>query len=425
MDFTQALCGPLCTQILGDYGARIIKVENPHGGDHTRAWGPPFKYSKTKLPIQYRDASGVGRDSAYFLGLNRNKMSVSVDLKKPEGARLIKRLALNPAVTMLVENFIPEKMKSFGLDYDTLKSSRPDLIYGSVSGYGTRGPFSHKPAYDLITQAETGVMSLAQRKTDQESSATRTSGLPITDIFTGLYMHGALMAALHELKQTGKGSLVTTSLFECQLASLADTASAYLLGDDHTSSPSNLGHSRLAPYQAFLTADGKYVAIAALNDKQFSHLCEALDMKYLMETYPDHTTRVTKQSELAVTLQQVIINLNKEDVLSMLEKACVPCGPANGIKEAFEHPQVRALNILKSMHHPTYGQLVLPRAPVHFTRNSEQFYDEDAKEHSMAPPLLGQHTRAVLGELLDLGERDLDDLQSHDIIYQNPILNAE
>ncbi len=283
LDLTRVLAGPYCSMMLGDLGADVIKVEHP-SGDDTRSWGPPFA-----VPLDENEV----KESAYFLGVNRNKRSITVNFKTEQGLEIIKKLARRSDV--LIENFIPGRLDELGLGYRELAKENPGLIYASISGYGPDGPYSKKPGYDVIIEGEAGLMHI----TGEENGEPVKVGVAITDLTTGLYTKGAILAALFAREKSGKGQKIDASLLECQVASLANIASNYLIGGQEAK---RLGtkHGAIVPYQSFPTSDG-HIIVGAGNDRQYSKFCKALQRQDLdSPSFATNQLRVQNREKLVI-----------------------------------------------------------------------------------------------------------------------------
>jgi succinate--hydroxymethylglutarate CoA-transferase len=372
LDLTRILAGPYCTMLLGDLGADIIKVENPAGGDDTRKWGPPF--------------SPHG-ESAYFLSVNRNKRSVAINIKHPKGVELVRKLATT--VDVLVENFLPEKMDELGLGYPALRALNHRLIYCSLTGYGSVGPDSKKTGYDVMISAAGGLLGITGPKAEPAKV-----GVAITDITTGLYLHGAVMAALLTRMHTHTGQKIDVSLFGCQIAALANVGQNYLTaglpGARH-----GTAHESIVPYQAFKASDGFLVA-GALNDGQFAKLCAVLALPEGFAEKPEfksNAQRVRNRSALLQELEALFKQKPVDAWLALLEAKGVPCSRVRSVKEAMDSEQAAALELVQEAEHRTEGKIKLTGFPVKYS-------DERTRPTlRRAPPTLGQDTREVLGEL--------------------------
>ena len=397
LDLSRVLAGPWCTQNLADLGADVIKVERPIVGDDTRHWGPPFA----------KDANGNETDeSAYFICINRNKRSITVDISKPEGQELIRQLVAESDV--VIENYKVGDLVKYGLDYESLCKIKPDLIYCSITGFGQTGPYAHRPGYDFIIQGMGGFMSVTGEAEDVEGASPQKSGVAIADIFTGMYATTAILAAVIHRDQTGQGQYIDMSLLDTQIAVMANVSSAYLTSGEI---PRRWGNASpiIVPYQTFPTADG-WMIVAAGNDGQYRHFVTvggepqlADDQRFL--TNPD---RVKHRKELVPLLEKMTRKKTKGEWIKLLETANVPCGPINNFKEVFENEQVIARNVQIDVPHPTVGDMKLVASPMKLSKTPT--------EVRMAPPTLGQHTSEILRERLHLDDETIAQLHQKGVI---------
>jgi len=369
LDLSRVLAGPYCTMVLGDLGADVIKVEPPDG-DETRAWGPPF----------------AGGESAYYLCVNRNKRGMTVNLKTDEGRDIVRKLAGRSDV--LVENFRPGTLARFGLDYETLRSDSPGLVYCSISGFGQTGPLRDRPGYDFMIQAMGGLMSF----TGEPDGEPMKVGVAVTDITAGLYAVIAILAALQARTVSGEGQYLDISLFDSQLGWLANVASNFLVSGNLPNRYGN-AHANIVPYQSFRASDG-YFALAVGNDKQFARLCNLIGRPELASDtrFATNTARVYHREELIPLLETVFPSRRADEWLSALEEAEIPCGRINTLDKVFAEPQVTAREMLIEMEHPTVGTLPLVGSPLKF--------GETPVTYHRPPPRLGEHTEEILKDVL-------------------------
>lgn len=385
LDASRVLVGPFCTMQLGDLGADVIKVERPDGGDQTRGWHPPT----------------YGEESAYYVSINRNKRSVTLNLASEDGREVFRDLASEADV--LVENFRVGKMEEWGLDYSTLKERNPDLVYCSLSGYGEWGPQKDRPAYDIMMQAEGGMMSI----TGEENGPPVRVGVAIADIGAGMYATQAILAALlyRELGDSG-GQKIDVSLLDGQVAWMSYMASNYFATGDP---PGRMGskHPTIAPYQAFETTDG-YVVVATASENLWPKFCRALDREDLIddERFAVNADRVENRSELDQILDDEFAQYSTAEAVARMEEAGVPASRVRDMEEVFENPQVRARNMQQTVEHPTIGQMKMAGSPMHFSQTPTAI-----ERH---PPLLGEHTEEILHEfgydsetIANLDDRDI------------------
>jgi len=324
LDLSRVLAGPWCAQILGDLGAEVIKVENPKTGDDTRGWGPPF----------LSDEQGEPADAAYYLCANRNKRSIAVNIAVPEGQDIIRKLAAKSDVVL--ENYKTGGLKKYGLDYEGLKAVNPDLVYCSITGFGHDGPRAHLPGYDFLIQAMGGLMSITGH--DKPSKV----GVPLVDLFTGVYASSAILAALTARDKGAGGQFIDMALFDVQVAILANQATNYLVGGKAPGLSGN-GHPNIVPYQVFPAEDGEII-IAAGNDRQFQDLCRVLDAPALASDprYATNASRVEHRDDLVAQLTVRTRGLTKSRLLEALDKSKVPASPINTIEEVFDDPQIKS-----------------------------------------------------------------------------------
>ena len=390
LDLSRVLAGPWCTQTLADLGADVIKVERPGRGDDTRAWGPPF----------LRDAQGrESGESAYFLGANRNKRSMTCDIATPEGQALIR--ALVPHCHVLIENFKVGDMARYGLDWPTLRAIHPALVYCSITGYGQDGPDRHRAGYDFAIQGRGGLMSVTGERDDATDADGRPMaggpqkvGVAVADLFTGMYATAAILAALRHAERTGCGQHVDMALLDCQVAMLANLGANHLVGGVV---PGRMGnaHMNIVPYQVFAASDG-HLIVAAGNDAQFRRLCHVIGEPALADDlrFASNADRVRERAVLVPLLAAALRRRPRAQWLAALDAAQVPCGPINDLGEVFADPQVQARQLVRRWQHPLCDELRLVASPIRLSVTPVV--------ERRPPPLLGEHTAQVLGELLDL-----------------------
>ena len=392
LDLSRVLAGPWCTQTLADLGADVIKVERPAsdghpGGDDTRGWGPPF------LPD--RDGRDTA-EAAYYLGCNRNKRSITIDLAQPEGQALIGRLAAGCDV--LVENFKVGDMARYGLDAATLLAAQPRLVYCSITGFGQTGPYRSRAGYDYAVQGIGGLMSVTGERDDRPGGGPQKVGVAVADLFTGLYATIAIQAALRYRDATGQGQHIDMALLDTQVAMLANLGANYLVTGVAPQRAGN-AHQNIVPYQVFEVADG-HLILAVGNDTQFVRFCAVAGRTELArdERFVRNADRVRHRELLIPMLDEVMRTRSKQQWLSTLEAAKVPCGAINNLAEVFADPQVQAREMAVPVAHPLSDSLRLVASPMKLSATPVQV--------RRAPPLLGQHTDEVLAELgLDAAER--------------------
>ncbi len=393
LDMTRALAGPYCAMMLGDLGADVIKIERPGRGDDSRGWGPPF------VGQPYGPYPG---ESAYFIAANRNKRSVTVNLKSSAGQEIVRRLA--GISDVLLENFVTGTLDGLGLGYDDLHALHPGLVYCSISGYGRTGPHADRPGYDFIIQAEGGLMGLIG---PQDGPPYRI-GIPIVDINTGMFAATAILAALRARDQTGQGQWVDVSLMDASVALLTNVASNYLVGGVE---PRRMGnaHPNITPYESFRARD-RWFAMAAANQKQWAKLCAAIDRPDLAEDprFATNVERLAHREELREILDQVFATRPAAEWLALLHEAGLPCGPINTVPDVFDHPQAKARRLAMETDHPTAGPVRVTGFPYKLSGTPAAI--------RRPPPLLGQHTTQVLTDLLGYAAEEVDDLREQGAI---------
>uniref|UniRef100_H2ZMF8 Succinyl-CoA:glutarate-CoA transferase n=1 Tax=Ciona savignyi TaxID=51511 RepID=H2ZMF8_CIOSA len=362
LDMTRVLAGPFASMILGDLGAEIVKIENPNLGDDTREWGPPF----------------LGSESAYFVSINRNKKSVAVNIKHEKGADIIKRLVKKSDV--LMENYIPGQLERMGYGYDHLKELNTGLIYCSITGYGSDGPYATRPGYDVIASSIAGLTNI----TGPEDGDPCRVGVAMTDMSTGLFAHGAILAALLQREKTGHGQKIDCNLLSTQVAMLTHLASNYL-NAGLEAKRYGTGHASIVPYQSFKTKDQKFLTIGAGNNRHFKKLCQILNLEELTtnKKFVDNKDRVENRIELIGILTEEFRQKTIKEWLDALENCGFPYGPTNNMAEVFSDPQVMHNGMIMEMEHPGCGKNI--RIPGPAVRYSTHTYSD-----AIPPPTLGQ-----------------------------------
>jgi crotonobetainyl-CoA:carnitine CoA-transferase CaiB-like acyl-CoA transferase len=397
LDLSRVLAGPWCSQNLADLGADVIKIERPGAGDDTRAWGPPYA----------KDAEGRDTtEAAYYLSANRGKRSVTVDISKPEGQALIRELAQHADVVL--ENYKVGQLKKYGLDYESLKAVKPDLVYCSVTGFGQDGPYAHRAGYDFLIQGMGGLMSVTGERDDLPGGGPQKAGVALTDLMTGMYATIAILAALTHRDRTGEGQYIDMALLDVQVAMLANMGSNYL---NSGKAPKRWGnaHANIVPYQTFACADG-YIIVATGNDGQYQKFVEAGGRPDLAthERYASNPLRVQNRDELVPILAEMVKQQPRDWWIERLEAVGVPCGPINDLHDVFQNPQVQARGLVMEAPHPTAGKVKLVRSPMRLSASPA--------ETQVAPPLLGQHTNEVLRDVLGHSDADIARLRSQGIL---------
>ncbi|SPO23453.1 related to alpha-methylacyl-coa racemase [Ustilago trichophora] len=403
VDLTRVLAGPYCTMLLADLGADVIKVEHPRGGDDTRAWLPPFAKPPTgkdapQPPAGKEDYwASLPPESAYFLSVNRSKRSITVDLKSAAGKKIIYDLVAKADV--VVENYLPGKLASMGLGYEDLKKIKPDIIYASLTGYGQTGSYRDKAGYDVIIAADAGMMHI----TGEADRPPVKIGVAMTDLTTGLYVHGAIMAALLGRAQTGKGVHIDASLFESQIASLANIASNYLIAGQEAGRHGDK-HPSIVPYQTFQAKDGR-IMLGAGNDGQFKFLSHLLGRPELASDprYATNAARVEHRDTLIPLLDELLQQKTVQEWCDLINGK-IPAAPIRNIKGTFdEHPQSKDRKVVAEVEHPRAGKIKIVAPAVR--------YGGGKMKITRPPPVLGQHTDEVLMEELGLSAEDVAQLR--------------
>ncbi|MCH9693723.1 MAG: CoA transferase [Gammaproteobacteria bacterium] len=393
LDMSRILAGPWAGQLLGDYGADVVKVERPLCGDDTRQWGPPWLDGQE------------GGESAYFLSANRNKRSLTIDLASLQGRELLTALACKADV--LLENYKVGTMAGFGLGPEQLLKANPRLIYCSVSSFGQSGPHAAEPGYDAMIQSSAGLMSITGPPPDQPGGPQKV-GVAIADIMAGMYATTAVLAALNSRTQSGQGQHIDVPLYDSQVAWLANQSMNYLVGGEV---PARMGtaHPNLVPYQAFKTADGEFM-LAVGNDQQFARCCSVLDLDKLSvdARFSSSKARIQNREALIPHLQQRLLEKPTAAWLSLLGAAAVPAGPINDIAEVLGNEHARERKLVRESRNSDGRRVPLVANPV--------LFEQSPVEHYRAPPLLGEHKHEVLSDWLGYSAQQIASLEDAGVI---------
>lgn len=384
MDLTRVVAGPYCTMLLGDLGAEILKIEEPGVGDQTRQWGPFFGNSK--------------QATAYFVSLNRNKKSVCIDLKR--GKEIIYDLAQKSDV--LIENYVPGKLATYGLNYEEIRKIAPHLIYCSLTGYGYKGPYRNRPGYDVIAASYGGLLDI----TGPEDGPPCRSGVALTDISTGLYAHGAIMAALIQRSRTKMGQWIQCDLLSTQIANLINVGSAYLNANQEAKKWGSALDS-IVPYEAFKTKNG-WFTVGTGSDAQFKDLMKRMKLDELIEKYEKNATRVKKRNELLEILRRVFNDKTNDEWSEIFQGATFPYAPVNNMKNAFDDVHIKEIGLVKEVEIPDEGRVKIVGPAVNFS--------DSRNEIRSPPPKLGQNTHEVMRDILQYSEDSIDNFLKQGII---------
>ncbi|KAI7333789.1 formyl-coenzyme A transferase [Hortaea werneckii] len=396
LDFGRILAGPFCSQILADYGADVVKVEQPGQGDETRSWQGKGESGAWK--------DDVGPMSFYFAAINRNKRSLTLDLKKPEALKIVKELVKETDI--VIENFVPGGAEKLGVGYAELSKINPRLIYASISGYGSEGPYAHRAGYDAIAAAEGGLMHI----TGHPDGGPVRPGLGMTDMSTGLYMHGAIMAALYHREKSGRGQHISASLFETQISLLINIGANWLnMGRD--GQRFGAAHPSIVPYNTWRCKDGVWLALAANNDRQFRTLCQRIDREDLPrdERFTTNAQRVEHRADMDGILDSIFASKTSQEWTEVLNGSGLAHGPVNSIQKAFEHPQTAARNMIQPMEWDAVstGEWKGIGVPVKFS--------ETEGAVRKRPPTLSEHTKEVLAEV-GYTAQDIENLRGKGVV---------
>ncbi len=383
LDLSRVLAGPWAGQNLADLGAEVIKVERPGTGDDTRMWGPPF----------LKDEQGnVTKEAAYFLGINRSKRSITIDIGKPEGQDLVRQLAAKADV--ILENYKVGTLKRYRLDYASLRKLNPGLIYCSITGFGQSGPYSERPAYDFLIQAMSGLMSITGERADKPGGGPMKVGIPIADLMTGLYADIAILGALAWRAKSGKGQHIDLALLDVQIAVMTGRNLGYFVTGQSPKANGN-EHPNIVPQTVYPARDGHLIVVVG-NDGQFVKFCEALDMADMARDprFATNPQRVINREDLNAAIVARLALGDCAHWVAKFEAAGVPCGPINTVAQVFDDPQVIHRGMKIHMQHPLAGRVPLVANPIK--------YSETPIRYRSAPPLLGQHTGDILKKELGL-----------------------
>ena len=397
LDLSRVLAGPWASQNLADLGAEVLKIERPGSGDDTRTWGPPFLKDKD---------GGETRESAYFLSVNRGKQSVTLDIAKPEGQRIARALAAKCDV--LLENYKVGGLAKYGLAYEDLRKINPRIIYCSITGFGQSGPSAHRPGYDFIFQGMGGLMSITGERDGEPGGGPQKVGIAVTDVLAGMYASVAITAAIVHRERTGVGQVIDLALFDSIVAFGANQILNYFTSGKIPGRYGN-AHANVVPYEVFATADG-HLILAVGNDSQFASFCEVAGRPELAadSRYATMPGRITNRATLIPLLRGIFAQRPSARWIAELEAANVPCGPINNYEEVFDDPQVRHRGLKIEIPHAAGVPCPTVASPMRFSGTPV--------EYELAPPLLGQHTRDVLGDLLGMRREELDQLAAMKII---------
>ncbi len=397
LDISRVLAGPWASQMFADMGADVIKIERPGAGDDTRKFGPPWIVDP---------ATGEQIDAAYYASANRGKRSVTLDIASPRGREIAH--ALVATTDIMLENYKVGALAKYGLDYAAVAAVNPRVIYCSITGFGQTGPYRNRPGYDFLIQGMGGLMSVTGERDDLPGGGPQRAGVALADILTGMYASSAILAALHHRTATGRGQYIDLALLDTQVATLANQGMNWLIGGDVPKRSGN-GHPNIVPYQAFATADG-HIILAVGNDEQFARFCKAVGRDEIAADarYSIIAARNANRDVLIPILAGIIGAHTTDYWIALLESVQVPCGPINTIDRVFADPQVAARQMRLDLPHPRTGTLPSIANPIRFS--------ETPIEYTHAPPMLGQHTDEVLGELLGYDAAELARLRAQGVI---------
>jgi crotonobetainyl-CoA:carnitine CoA-transferase CaiB-like acyl-CoA transferase len=397
LDLSRVMAGPWCAQTLADLGAEVIKVERPVVGDDTRGWGPPY----------LKDAEGRDtRESAYYLSCNRGKKSITLDISRPEGQDVARRLAAVSDV--LLENYKVGDLARYGLGYEQLKAINPGIVYCSITGFGQTGPYSRRAGYDFLVQGMGGFMSITGEADGRPGGGPQKAGIAVADIMTGMYSAIAVLAALAHRERSGEGQYVDMALLDVSVGMLSNMHLNYFTSGR---SPGRWGnaHPSIVPYQVFASSDG-HIILAAGNDAQFRKFCDVAGRAELAADprFATNDARVRNREVLVPILEPIVAARGRDEWVSTLEAAGVPCGPINSIAQVFEDPQVRFRGMKVEVPHPVSGTVPLVRNPIRLS--------ETPIEYGTPPPMLGEHTDEVLQGVLGMSREEIARLREQRVL---------
>ncbi|KAJ9293692.1 hypothetical protein DTO271G3_7574 [Paecilomyces variotii] len=396
LDMTRVLAGPYCTQILGDLGADVIKIEHPVRGDDTRAWGPPY--------AKYKEGSKEGPgESAYYLAVNRNKKSVGLSFAHKAGVEILHKLARECDV--LVENYLPGNLKKYNMDYETLSKINPKLIYASITGYGQTGPYSNRAGYDVMVEAEMGLMHI----TGSRDGPPVKVGVAVTDLTTGLYTSNAIMAALLARVRTGRGQHIDACLSDCQVATLSNLASSALISGEKDSGRWGTAHPSIVPYRSYKTLDGD-ILFGGGNDRLFGVLSDRLGHPEWKEDprFVTNSVRVKHRADIDGMIEEITKQKTTQEWLEIFEGSGMPYAAVNDIQGTLNHKHVQARGMVQEIEHPACGPIKLVNTPIKYSHANPSI--------RTPPPTLGQHTDEVLGGILGYGEDEIRQLKKDGVV---------
>ena len=387
VDLSRIVVGPYCTMVLGDMGADVIKIEIPKIGDETRMWGPPF----------------IGGESAYYLSLNKNKRSLTLDFKKEKGKEILRRLIATSDV--LIENYRKGTLDKVGFGYDEARKINPRIIYCSITGYGPTGPMANEVGVDVVVAAEAGLIGI----TGEADRPPSKVGVAITDIITALFAQGAIANALLYREKTGKGQRLDLSLFESQVATLFNLSQSYLVTGE-VPERRGLSHATIVPYQGFKTKDNEYIMVTVTSEKMWSNFCKIMEIQDLEKDprFDENKKRVINREQLVPLIERKIAAEDSDVWVSRFRGVGIPCGRINTMDRVFAHPQIEPRNMVVEMEHPTAQKIKLIGVPVK--------YSETPGSVRLPPPLLGQHNNQILSELLGYSNEEIESFRNQEVI---------